>query len=218
MREIIFDCETTGLSPSHGHRIVEVGAVEIINLEPTGAVFHAYVNPDCDVPERAFRVHGLSTDFLLGQQRFAEIAPSLVEFIGDAPLVAHNVMFDATFLNAELVTIDRPIFDRDRWTCSMALARELHPGASASLDNVCHRFGIDLSRRTKHGALIDAQLLALAYVKMRETERRRKEARADEAGLESFVDENCQPLTGLALALARMTELRERQAKKASAQ
>jgi len=218
MREILFDCETTGLSPNHGHRIVEIGAVEIVNLERTGSEFHAYVNPDCDVPERAFRVHGLSTEFLTGQRRFAEIASSLVEFIGDAPLIAHNVMFDATFLNAELATLGLPIFDRDRWTCSMALARELHPGASASLDNVCHRFGIDLSGRTKHGALIDAQLLALAYGKMRETERRRKEARAADAGLAGFVDENGQPLTGMALALARMAALRERQANRAAAQ
>lgn len=218
MREILFDCETTGLSPNQGHRIVEIGAVEIVNLEQTGSVFHAYVNPECDVPERAFRVHGLSTEFLAGQRRFSEIAPSLVEFIGDAPLIAHNVMFDATFLNAELATLGLPIFDRDRWTCSMALARELHPGASASLDNVCHRFGIDLSGRTKHGALIDAQLLALAYGKMRETERRRKEARAADAGLAGFVDENGQPLTGMALALARMAALRERQANRAAAQ
>jgi DNA polymerase-3 subunit epsilon len=216
MREILFDCETTGLSPNQGHRIVEIGAVEIINLERTGSEFHAYVNPDCDVPERAFRVHGLSTEFLAGHRRFSEIAPSLVEFIGDAPIIAHNVMFDATFLNAELATLGLPIFDRDRWTCSMALARELHPGASASLDNVCHRFGIDLSSRTKHGALIDAQLLASAYGKMRETERRRKEARAADAGLAGFVDENGQPLTGMALALARMAALRERQANRAA--
>ena len=166
MREIVFDTETTGLDPAQGHRIVEIGAVEISNLIPTGRVFHVYLNPERDMPEEAFRVHGLSTEFLLQHKRFAEIAAEFIEFIEDSPLVAHNAEFDTRFLNAELALLDLPALAGSRIVDTLAMARRLNPGSPASLDALCQRYGIDSSRREKHGALLDAGLLAEVYAEL----------------------------------------------------
>jgi len=167
MREIVFDTETTGLDPSKGDRVVEIGAVEILNLIPTGRVFHTYIDPERDVPEEAFRVHGLSRDFLAQHKKFAEIAAAFVDFIEDSPLVAHNAEFDVRFINAEFATLKLPPLAPARIIDTLAMARRLHPGSPASLDALCQRYGVDLSRRDKHGALLDAGLLAEVYAELR---------------------------------------------------
>lgn len=166
MREIVFDTETTGLDPTYGHRIVEIGAVEISNLIPTGRVFHVYLNPERDMPEEAFRVHGLSNEFLLQHKRFADIVAEFIDFIEDSPLVAHNAEFDTRFLNAELALVDLPALVGSRIIDTLAMARRLNPGSPASLDALCQRYGIDSSRREKHGALLDAGLLAEVYAEL----------------------------------------------------
>lgn len=165
MREIVFDTETTGLDPEQGDRLVEIGCIELINRFPTGNTFHRYINPDRDIPEQAFRVHGLSIEFLKDKPRFAEIADELAEFIGDAPLVAHNAMFDLGFLNAELRRAGKALVQRERLIDTLLLARRKHPGNN-SLDSLCERYQIDNSRRTKHGALLDAELLAEVYLEL----------------------------------------------------
>lgn len=164
MREIILDTETTGLDPSSGHRIVEIGCIETHNHMPTGEVFHCYVNPERDMPEGAFAVHGLSSEFLSDKAKFAEIADRFLAFIGDAPLVIHNAEFDLRFLDAEMALIDKSPIERSRAVDTIALARRRYPGAQVSLDALCRRFEIDLSRREKHGALLDAELLAEVYL------------------------------------------------------
>ena len=166
MREIIFDTETTGLSPSNGDRLVEIGCVELINRVETGRSFHAYFHPDRDMPAEAERVHGLSITFLSDKPRFHEGADALLEFLGDAPLVAHNAAFDFGFLNAELALCGRPAVAMERMVDTLAIARVRHPGAKHSLDALCSRYGIDRSHRVKHGALLDAQLLAQLYVEL----------------------------------------------------
>jgi DNA polymerase-3 subunit epsilon len=165
MREIVFDTETTGLDPEQGDRLVEIGCIELINRFPTGNTFHRYINPDRDMPEQAFRVHGLSIEFLKDKPRFAEVADELTEFIGDAPLVAHNAMFDLGFLNAELRRAGKALVQRERLIDTLLLARRKHPGNN-SLDSLCERYQIDNSRRTKHGALLDAELLAEVYLEL----------------------------------------------------
>jgi DNA polymerase III subunit epsilon len=167
MREIVFDTETTGLDPGQGHRVVEIGAVEILNLIPTGRVFHVYVDPERDMPEEAFRVHGLSRDFLAQHKKFAEIAQEFLDFIEDSPMVAHNAEFDVRFLNAELALRRLPPLAPARIIDTLAMARRLNPGSPASLDALCQRYGVDLSRRDKHGALLDAGLLAEVYAELR---------------------------------------------------
>jgi DNA polymerase-3 subunit epsilon len=164
MREIVLDTETTGLDPLRGDRLVEVGCIEIFNRMPTGQTFHRYINPERDMPAEAFAVHGLSTEFLAGQPLFAEIVEDFLAFIGDAPLVIHNASFDVSFINAELERIKRPIIIRDRLVDTLLLARRKHPGVSNRLDDLCSRYAIDNSRRTKHGALLDAELLAEVYI------------------------------------------------------
>lgn len=164
MREVILDTETTGLDPASGDRIVEIGCVETRNHLPTGEVFHCYVNPERDMPEGAFAVHGLSTEFLADKPVFADIAEQFLGFIGDAPLVIHNAEFDLRFLNAELALLGRAPIERVRAVDTIALARRRYPGAQVSLDALCRRFEIDLSRRDKHGALLDAELLAEVYL------------------------------------------------------
>ena len=164
MREIILDTETTGLDPSSGDRIVEIGCIETHNHMPTGEVFHCYVDPERDMPDGAFAVHGLSSEFLSDKPKFAEIAGSFLEFIGDAPLVIHNAGFDLGFLNAEMVLLGKETIKRSRAVDTVALARRRYPGAQVSLDALCRRFEIDLSRREKHGALLDAELLAEVYL------------------------------------------------------
>ena len=166
MREIVFDTETTGLNPSGGDRMVEIGCVEIFNRVETGRHFHAYFNPDRDMPFEAEAVHGLSSIFLSDKPRFSEKVEELLEFIEDSPLVAHNAGFDFGFLNFELENCGRPTVCMSRMRDTLQLARTKHPGAKHSLDALCVRFGIDRSHRIKHGALLDAQLLAQVYVEL----------------------------------------------------
>ncbi len=164
MREIVLDTETTGLDPLRGDRLVEVGCVEILNRMPTGQTFHRYINPERDMPAEAFAVHGLSAEFLSTKPLFHEIVDEFLEFIGDAPLVIHNASFDISFINAELDRIKRAAIPRERLVDTLLLARRKHPGVSNRLDDLCSRYAIDNSRRTKHGALLDAELLAEVYV------------------------------------------------------
>jgi len=166
MREIVFDTETTGLDPLQGHRLVEIGCVELINRFPSGKTFHRYLNPERDMPAEAFAVHGLSVDFLRDKPFFVEIVDELVEFIGEAPLIAHNALFDLGFLNAELDRCTKPQVARDRLVDTLMLARRRHPAGPNGLDHLCARYGIDNSHRTKHGALLDAELLAEVYVEL----------------------------------------------------
>lgn len=167
MREIIFDTETTGLDPKTGDRLVEIGCIEMVNRVLTGRSFHAYYNPDRSMPAAAEAVHGLSESFLSDKPRFAESAEELLEFLGDSPLIAHNAGFDFGFLNAELGLCGFAPVSLDRMVDTVALARVRHPGAKLSLDALCTRYGIDRSHRTKHGALLDAELLAQVYVELR---------------------------------------------------
>jgi DNA polymerase-3 subunit epsilon len=166
MREIVFDTETTGLSPSNGDRLVEIGCIELYNRVETGRTFHAYFHPDRDMPTEAERVHGLSIAFLSDKPRFAETVDALLDFLGDAPLVAHNAAFDFGFLNAELALCGRESVSMDRMVDTLVMARARHPGAKHSLDALCSRYGIDRSHRIKHGALLDAQLLSQLYVEL----------------------------------------------------
>ena len=167
MREIVFDTETTGLNAGGGDRLVEIGCVELVNRVETGRVFHAYFNPERPMPPEAQAVHGLSDAFLADKPLFADVVDELLEFLGsDAKLVAHNAMFDFGFVDAELVRLKRLPLDRTRMIDTVALARRLHPGAKHSLDALCTRYGIDRSHRVKHGALLDAELLAQLYVEM----------------------------------------------------
>lgn len=166
MREIIFDTETTGLSPAGGDRMVEIGCVEMINRVETGRTFHAYFNPERAMPSEAERVHGLSDIFLSDKPLFANMAEEFLTFIGDAPLVAHNASFDFGFLNNELKIAAREPVCMSRMVDTLVLARAKHPGAKHSLDALCSRFGVDRSQRVKHGALLDAQLLAQVYVEL----------------------------------------------------
>lgn len=166
MREIVLDTETTGLDPATGDRIVEIGAVELFNGVPTGANYHVYINPERDMPEGAFRVHGLSTEFLKGHPVFHAIATEFSAFIGDDRLVIHNAEFDVKFINAEFARLDLAPLAADRILDTLALARRKHPNSGNSLDALCARYGIDASRRKKHGALLDAELLAEVYVEL----------------------------------------------------
>jgi DNA polymerase-3 subunit epsilon len=164
MREIVLDTETTGLDPLRGDRLVEIGCVEIFNRMPTGQTFHRYFNPERDMPAEAFAVHGLSTEFLANKPFFAEEVDEFLAFIGDSPLVIHNASFDISFINAELDRIKRSPISRERLVDTLLLARRKHPGVSNRLDDLCSRYAIDNSHRTKHGALLDAELLAEVYV------------------------------------------------------
>ncbi len=166
MREIVLDTETTGLDALRGDRLVEIGCVELINHMPTGQVFHRYINPQRDMPQEAFAVHGLSAEFLSDKPLFADVVGDFIDFIGDAPLVIHNASFDIGFINAELDRVARPAIPRDRLVDTLLLARRKHPGVSNRLDDLCSRYAIDNSRRTKHGALLDAELLAEVYVEL----------------------------------------------------
>jgi len=166
MREIVLDTETTGLDPNQGHRLVELGCIELLNRIPTGATFHSYLNPERDVPAEAFAIHGLATEFLRDKPRFADIVDTFLEFIGDAPLVIHNAGFDHGFLTAELKRIERPPIARERLIDTLFLARRKHSVGPYSLDALCARYGIDNSRRTKHGALLDAEILAEVYLEL----------------------------------------------------
>lgn len=166
MREIVFDTETTGLDPNLGHKLVELGCVEIVNKIRTGRDFHVYINPERDVPIAATNVHGLTTEFLADKPIFKEVADDFLEFIADSPLVIHNAAFDMKFINYELKLIDKPLIYPGRAIDTLDMARKKFPGAKANLDALCNRFGIDLSSRTKHGALLDAELLADVYLEL----------------------------------------------------
>lgn len=166
MREIVLDTETTGFDPDTGDRLVEIGAVELFNHLPTGQVFHTYINPERDIPEGAFAVHGLSRDFLADKAVFAQVAADFLAFIGDARLVIHNAAFDMKFLNAELRWAGHPEIAPARAIDSLDLARRRFPGANNTLDSLCRRFGVDNSARQKHGALLDSELLAEVYLEL----------------------------------------------------
>jgi DNA polymerase-3 subunit epsilon len=166
MREIVLDTETTGLDPFSGHRVVEIGCVELVNGIPSGQTFHRYLNPERAMPAEALAVHGLDDQFLEDKAFFAEVVDELIAFLGDAPLVIHNAAFDIGFLNAELERAGRPLIAHERMVDTLLIARRKHPGASNRLDDLCARYAIDSSRRTKHGALLDAELLAEVYVEL----------------------------------------------------
>jgi len=166
MREIVLDTETTGLKPGDGHRIVEIGCVELHNFVPTGVTYHTYLNPERDMPTEAFQVHGLSEAFLSDKPPFAEIVGEFLEFVGDAKLVIHNAAFDMAFINWELKGLGLASIPMSQAIDTVRIAREKFPGAQASLDALCRRFNIDNSVRTKHGALLDAELLAEVYLEL----------------------------------------------------
>ena len=166
MREIVFDTETTGLDPYAGHRIVELGCVELINHLPTGRHFHRYLNPERPMPKEAEQIHGLTDDFLKDKPLFKHEAKGFLEFIGESPLIIHNAAFDMKFINAELEWAGFAALETARALDTVLLARQKFPGQSASLDALCKRFTIDLSARTKHGALMDAELLAEVYLEL----------------------------------------------------
>ncbi len=167
MREIVLDTETTGFEPSEGHRIVEIGAVELINHMPTGNTYHQYINPERDMPVEAFNVHGISEAFLKDKPKFAAIGQAFLDFIGsDAKLVIHNAAFDMKFLNAELGQAGLPLIPADRALDTLYMARRKFPGSPATLDALCRRFGIDNSMREKHGALLDSEILAEVYLEL----------------------------------------------------
>lgn len=162
----MLDTETTGLDPVAGHRLVEIGCIELVNRMPSGRHFHRYVNPERDMPDEALAVHGLSSEFLTDKPRFPEIAEELLAFLGDAPLVAHNAAFDLGFLNAELERAGKVSLARERLIDTLLLARRRYPAGPNRLDDLCERYRIDNSRRTKHGALLDAELLAEVYLEL----------------------------------------------------
>ena len=167
MREIVLDTETTGLDPTAGHRVVEIACVELENHVQTGRYFHTYLNPQRDMPLEAYQVHGLSSEFLAQHALFAEKAGEMMEFLGDAALVIHNAEFDLKFLDYELTKVGRPVIGRERGIVdTVSLARRKYPGSPASLDALCRRFEIDLSARSKHGARLDCELLALVYLEL----------------------------------------------------
>ncbi len=167
MREIVLDTETTGLDPNKGDRLVEIGCIELLNRIPTGNTFHAYLNPDRDMPAEAFNIHGLSIEFLKTHKRFHEVVDDFLTFIGEeTPLVIHNASFDHGFLCAELKRIDRALIARERLVDTLALARRKHSAGPYNLDALCGKYGIDNSRRTKHGALLDAEILAEVYLEL----------------------------------------------------
>ena len=165
-REISFDTETTGLDPAGGHKLIEIGCVEMINRIPTGKSYHTYIDPKRDVPEGAFNVHGLSEEFLSGKPEFSDIVDEFLEFVGDARLIIHNARFDMKFTNHHLAEIGREIIPDSQVFCTLEEARRKFPGSPASLDALCKRFNIDISARDKHGALLDAELLAAMYLEL----------------------------------------------------
>jgi len=167
VREIVFDTETTGLDPIGGDRVIEIAAIEIINDKLTDNSFHVYINPERDIPDSAFRVHGISREFLIDKPIFCQVIDKFIEFIGEDPIIAHNAEFDLKFINEELRRAGRSSLEKNVVIDTLALARQKHPGAANSLDALCTRYGIDRSRRTKHGALIDTEILAEVYLELK---------------------------------------------------
>ncbi len=182
MREIVLDTETTGLHAQGGDRLVEIGCVELINRMPTGNEFHVYINPERDVPAEAAAVHGLTTEFLLDKPLFSRVAREFLKFIGPDPLVIHNADFDIGFLNMELERVKAPVLLPDRVVDTLAIARRKHPGGPNTLDALCKRYGIDNSKRTKHGALLDSLLLAEVYIELLDERQARMELAHQGAG------------------------------------
>jgi DNA polymerase-3 subunit epsilon len=166
MREIALDTETTGINPRDGHRIIEIGCLELHHHLPTGNKLHIYINPEREIDEGAVKVHGITSDFLADKPVFADIADEFLSFIGDDPMVIHNAPFDMGFLNAELARLDRPVLPMDRAVDTLMMARKKFPGAQANLDALCRRFEIDNGHRDLHGALVDADLLASVYIEL----------------------------------------------------
>lgn len=166
MREVVLDTETTGFEPSQGDRIVEIGAVELLNQVPTGRTYHQYICPQRAMPKSAFEVHGLGDEFLSDKPLFGDIAQAFIDFVGDSQMVIHNASFDMKFLNAELKSVGRPELPMSQALDTLAIARKKFPGANASLDGLCRRFGIDNSSRTLHGALLDSEILAEVYLEL----------------------------------------------------
>jgi DNA polymerase-3 subunit epsilon len=166
MREIVLDTETTGLDPADGHRVIDIGCVELLDHFPTGRTFQCYLDPERDVPDEVQKVHGITTAFLKGKAKFADVVDEFLEFIGDAPLVIHNATFDLKFLNSELRRLARPAIPLARAIDTIDIAKSKIPGARYSLDELCRRFGIDLTSRTLHGALLDSQLTAQVYLEL----------------------------------------------------
>jgi DNA polymerase-3 subunit epsilon len=166
MREIVLDTETTGLDPADGHRIIEIGCVELMDHVPTGRTYQCYLNPERDIPMESQRVHGITEEFVVGKPLFAAVVDEMLEFLGDAPLVIHNAGFDLKFLNAELLRVTRPAIPFARAIDTIDIAKAKIPGARYSLDELCKRFGVDLTTRAKHGALLDASLLAQVYLEL----------------------------------------------------
>ena len=183
MREIVLDTETTGLDPLRGDRVVEIGCIELLNSIPSGQSFHRYLNPQRDIPAEAFAVHGLSAEFLADKPFFADIVDDLLAFIGDSPLVIHNASFDVGFLNAELDRCGKTAIARERLVDTLMLARRKFVGVRNSLDDLCARFGIDNSKRTTHGALVDARLLAEVYLELIEARQAQLGLAAAEAAI-----------------------------------
>ncbi len=203
MREIVLDTETTGLDPGQGHRLVEIGCIELLNRIPTGATFHSYLNPEREMPAEAFAIHGLATDFLKDKPRFTEIVDEFLRFIGDAPLVIHNAGFDHGFLCAELKRIERGLIARERLVDTLTLARRKHPAGPNRLDDLCARYGIDNSRRTKHGALLDAEILAEVYLEL-------IGGRQAQLGLAESVERRAKGSDGVAIRRERSVALEPR--------
>ena len=188
IREVCFDTETTGFHARGDDRITELGCIELIDMIPTGKQYHAYLNPQRDVPEKVTQITGLTTDFLKKNgQYFADVAAEFLEFVGDSKLIAHNANFDKAFINAELEKAGHPIFPNDRFIDTLQMAREKFPGSPASLDALCKRYGISLSSRDKHGAIIDSELLAEVYLQL-------KGGRMRNLDLENNVPETITPI------------------------
>ena len=195
MREIVLDTETTGLDVKDGHRLVEIGCIELVNHIATGESYHQYINPERGMPAGAFEVHGLSAEFLSGFPVFADVADAFVDFIGTSPLVIHNAAFDMGFLNSELKRLNKPSLPMSQSVDTVAMARKRFPGAPASLDALCRRFEIDNSGRTMHGALLDAELLAEVYLELRGGRQPGLSLAGAEAGTAADVADGAAPLT-----------------------
>lgn len=206
MREIVLDTETTGFDPEGGDRIVEIGGVELYNHVATGRTYHQYINPERDMPEDAFKVHGLGNEFLSDKPKFAEIGQAFLDFVGDAKLIIHNASFDMKFLNAELKWMNLPLLPLDQAIDTLAIARKKFPGSPASLDALCRRFGINNDARTLHGALLDSEILAEVYLELIGGRQPDFALSTAQAGSTTQVSENWRPVPRSELLPPRLTE------------
>ena len=206
MREIVLDTETTGFDPEGGDRIVEIGGVELYNHVATGRTYHQYINPERDMPEDAFKVHGLGNEFLSDKPKFAEIGQAFLDFVGDAKLIIHNASFDIKFLNAELKWMNLPLLPLDQAIDTLAIARKKFPGSPASLDALCRRFGINNDARTLHGALLDSEILAEVYLELIGGRQPDFALSTAQAGSTTQVSENWRPVPRSELLPPRLTE------------